>query len=107
MGDILGHLKEDKLFMSECPITPQSLGDMIGLIEDGTISGKIAKDVFEEMWRSGKEPKIIIEEKGWCRLPMPGPSRRPSPRFLRQIPLSLRSTGRAKTSFSDSLWDRP
>ncbi len=68
MGDILGHLKEDKLFMSECPITPQSLGDMIGLIEDGTISGKIAKDVFEEMWRSGKEPKIIIEEKGLVQI---------------------------------------
>jgi len=68
MGDILGHLKEDKLLMSECPVTPQSLGDMIGLIEDGTISGKIAKDVFEEMWKSGKEPRTIIQEKGLVQI---------------------------------------
>ncbi len=64
MGDIMGHLKEDKLEMNECPVAAESLGDLIKLIEDGTISGKMAKEVFEEMWRSGKEPAVIIKEKG-------------------------------------------
>ncbi|MDY0045639.1 MAG: Asp-tRNA(Asn)/Glu-tRNA(Gln) amidotransferase subunit GatB, partial [Syntrophales bacterium] len=68
MGDLLGHLNEDKLLMEECPIRAQALSDMIGLIENGTISGKIAKDVFEEMWRSAKDPKEIIEEKGLVQI---------------------------------------
>jgi len=64
MGDILGHLKEDKLDIISSPVQPKDLGAMITLIEDGTISGKIAKEVFEEMWKTGKAPETIIEEKG-------------------------------------------
>jgi aspartyl-tRNA(Asn)/glutamyl-tRNA(Gln) amidotransferase subunit B len=38
--------------------------ELLKLIEGGTISGKIAKTVFDEMWRSGKEPAVIVEEQG-------------------------------------------
>jgi len=68
MGDILGHMKEDKKEIPESPVSPESLASMINLIEDGTISGKIAKEVFEEMWNTGKEPKVIVEEKGLIQI---------------------------------------
>ncbi len=68
MGDILGHLKDDKKDIKDSPVTPEALAKMINLIEDGTISGKIAKEVFEEMWKTGKQPKEIIEEKGLVQI---------------------------------------
>ncbi|MFH1416488.1 MAG: Asp-tRNA(Asn)/Glu-tRNA(Gln) amidotransferase subunit GatB [Elusimicrobiota bacterium] len=45
-------------------LTPEKLARLVDLIEEGTISGKMAKDVFSEMWASGKSPEDIIEEKG-------------------------------------------
>ena len=68
MGDVLRFLNEEKKDIKECLILPRSLADMIGLIEDGTISGKMAKDIIEEMYRTGKPPKMIIEEKGMVQI---------------------------------------
>jgi aspartyl-tRNA(Asn)/glutamyl-tRNA(Gln) amidotransferase subunit B len=50
--------------ISETKVTPDQLAAMIRLIQDGTISGKIAKTVFDEMYRTGKPAKQIVEEKG-------------------------------------------
>lgn len=68
MGDVLRFLNEDKRDIKECPIIPRSLAEMILLIEDGTISGKMAKDIIVEMYRSGKTPKTVIEEKGMVQI---------------------------------------
>ena len=68
MGDILRFLKEEKRDIRDCPITPAALAEMIRLIEDGTISGKMAKEVIEEMYKTGKPPKAIIEEKGLVQI---------------------------------------
>ena len=68
MGDILRFLNEEKKDIKECPILPRSLAEMIQLIEDGTISGKMAKDIIEEMYKTGKPPKMIIEEKGMVQI---------------------------------------
>ncbi|MCK9229600.1 MAG: Asp-tRNA(Asn)/Glu-tRNA(Gln) amidotransferase subunit GatB [Syntrophales bacterium] len=68
MGSILAFLNEYKVHIHECPVTPQSLGDLILLIDDGAISGKMAKEVFEDMWATGKEPETIIEEKGLVQI---------------------------------------
>ena len=68
MGDILRFLNEEKRDIKECPILPKSLAEMIQLIEDGTISGKMAKDIIEEMYRTGKPPKTIIVEKGMIQI---------------------------------------
>ncbi|MCD6485716.1 MAG: Asp-tRNA(Asn)/Glu-tRNA(Gln) amidotransferase subunit GatB [Syntrophobacterales bacterium] len=68
MGDFLAHLNEEKLEITESPVTPQTLAELIDMIEDGTISGKIAKEVFEDMWKSGKNPKKIVEEKGLVQI---------------------------------------
>jgi aspartyl-tRNA(Asn)/glutamyl-tRNA(Gln) amidotransferase subunit B len=63
MGDILRELKNDNIDIDECPVTPQMLSEMIKLINDGVISSKIAKTVFEEMYRSKKMPGEIVKEK--------------------------------------------
>ena len=50
--------------LEESPISSKKLGQLLDLINDGTISNKIAKEVFEEMFKSSKDAKEIIEEKG-------------------------------------------
>jgi aspartyl-tRNA(Asn)/glutamyl-tRNA(Gln) amidotransferase subunit B len=64
MGDLLGALHSDGREITDCPVTPSHLGGMLRLIRDGTISGKIAKTVFEAMYRTGKEASLIVRERG-------------------------------------------
>ena len=64
MGEITRALNESGLSIDNCPVTPRLLAELLRLMDSGTISGKIAKTVFDEMWISGKEPKTIVEEKG-------------------------------------------
>ena len=64
MGEILREINATKLKIKESPITPIQLGELIKLIDQGVISGKIAKVVFLEMWKTGNEPQKIISEKG-------------------------------------------
>jgi aspartyl-tRNA(Asn)/glutamyl-tRNA(Gln) amidotransferase subunit B len=64
MGEVLRALKEDSREISDCPVSPRLLTDMLQLIEKGTISGKIAKTVFDEMYKTVKEPAVIVKEKG-------------------------------------------
>ncbi|MCX5853818.1 MAG: Asp-tRNA(Asn)/Glu-tRNA(Gln) amidotransferase subunit GatB [Deltaproteobacteria bacterium] len=68
MGDVLRFLNEEKRDIRDCPILPGSLAEMILLIEAGAISGKMAKDVIEDMYKTGKGPKQIIEEKGLVQI---------------------------------------
>ena len=64
MGDVLRLLNEKKIAIEECPVSPERLAKMLSLIDDGTISGKIGKTVFDQMAESGKDPEAIVEEKG-------------------------------------------
>lgn len=68
MGDLLGYLNSNNLEPSDVKMTGKGLGEMIGLIEKGTISSKIAKTVFKEMLESGKDPAAIVEEKGLVQI---------------------------------------
>jgi aspartyl-tRNA(Asn)/glutamyl-tRNA(Gln) amidotransferase subunit B len=68
MGDVLRFLNEEKRDIRDCPITPAALAEMICLIEDGTISGKMAKSIVEEMYKTGKAPRTIIAEKGMVQI---------------------------------------
>jgi aspartyl-tRNA(Asn)/glutamyl-tRNA(Gln) amidotransferase subunit B len=71
MGDLLRFYKDtnvDLKDLSGSPVTPGMLASMIALVERGTISGKIAKTVMEEMYRSGKDPQQIIEDKGLVQI---------------------------------------
>jgi aspartyl-tRNA(Asn)/glutamyl-tRNA(Gln) amidotransferase subunit B len=64
MGEITRALNDSGISIDSCPVSPRLLVELLKLIEGGTISGKIAKTVFDEMWRSGKEPAVIVEEQG-------------------------------------------
>jgi aspartyl-tRNA(Asn)/glutamyl-tRNA(Gln) amidotransferase subunit B len=71
MGDLLRFYKDsntDLKDLSASPVKPKLLADMITLVEKGTISGKIAKTVMEEMCATGKPPQSIIEEKGLVQI---------------------------------------
>ena len=63
-GELFALLNEKNLEISQNPISAKNLSKLINLIKDGTISGKIAKSVFEIMADEGKDPQIIVEEKG-------------------------------------------
>ena len=62
-GDLFGHLNKADLPISKTPVSAEALGGLLDLLADGTISNRIAKDVFEEMFDSGKDAAIIVEEK--------------------------------------------
>ncbi|MBI4126751.1 MAG: Asp-tRNA(Asn)/Glu-tRNA(Gln) amidotransferase subunit GatB, partial [Deltaproteobacteria bacterium] len=64
MTELLRELKQDDVEIGRCRITPQHLTDLLHLIEEGTISGKIAKDLFLEMYRTGADPRTLVREKG-------------------------------------------
>lgn len=64
INELLGALNKDGQGLSETKIKASQLGSLIALIKNDTISGKIAKDVFAEMYETGKDAEAIVEEKG-------------------------------------------
>ncbi len=64
MGEVSGVLNKEGRDISESPLSPELLGGMLQRISDGTISGKIAKQVFEAMWNGEGDADTIIEKKG-------------------------------------------
>ena len=68
MSDILRVLKRDDKEIMDCPVTPKHLTDMLKMIENRTISSKIAKTVFEEMYSSGIPPVEIVKKKGLVQI---------------------------------------
>jgi aspartyl-tRNA(Asn)/glutamyl-tRNA(Gln) amidotransferase subunit B len=68
MGDLTRLLNEENKSFEECPLKPEQLVGMLKLMDNGTISGKIAKTVFEETYRSGKDAEVIVKEKGLVQI---------------------------------------
>ncbi|MCU7521876.1 MAG: Asp-tRNA(Asn)/Glu-tRNA(Gln) amidotransferase subunit GatB [Ignavibacteria bacterium] len=68
MGDVLKILNETKTPVENFPIHPENLGRLINLINDNTVSGKIAKDVFQIMLGEDKEPGTIIKERNLVQI---------------------------------------
>jgi aspartyl-tRNA(Asn)/glutamyl-tRNA(Gln) amidotransferase subunit B len=64
MGDFSGLLNQDNLYIQESPVSAEQLGTLIKRITDKTISGKIAKEIFEELWQNGGQVDEIIDKKG-------------------------------------------
>lgn len=64
MTELLGKLAEAKRTIGECAIQPEQLAELVALIDGGQISGKIGKEVFVEMFDSGKSPGLIVKEEG-------------------------------------------
>jgi aspartyl-tRNA(Asn)/glutamyl-tRNA(Gln) amidotransferase subunit B len=61
-------LNEHTMSVSESRITPGSLARLVALIKDGTISGKTAKDIFDEMFATGRSPDEIVKQKGLTQI---------------------------------------
>jgi aspartyl-tRNA(Asn)/glutamyl-tRNA(Gln) amidotransferase subunit B len=68
MGDVLKIINEEKINIKDFPVTAENLAKLINLINKGTISGKIAKDVFEIMLSERKDPEQIIKEKNLIQI---------------------------------------
>ncbi|HBF38452.1 MAG TPA: Asp-tRNA(Asn)/Glu-tRNA(Gln) amidotransferase GatCAB subunit B, partial [Firmicutes bacterium] len=68
MGELSRLLNQEHLEFGDVKIKPAALAKMLTLIDKGTISGKIAKTVFEEMFLSGKDPETIVKEKGLVQI---------------------------------------
>jgi aspartyl/glutamyl-tRNA(Asn/Gln) amidotransferase, B subunit len=64
INDLLGALNKNGKDIEESPVSPEQLGAIIDLIKEGTISGKIAKDLFEIVWNEGGDPRKIVEDRG-------------------------------------------
>ena len=62
--ELFGSLNKNNLKIEDSPISPEQLGELVDFISDGTISGRIAKDVFAEMFETKKNPSKVIDEKG-------------------------------------------
>ncbi|WP_188455114.1 Asp-tRNA(Asn)/Glu-tRNA(Gln) amidotransferase subunit GatB [Virgibacillus oceani] len=68
MGEVSGYMNKHQKELHDLALTPESLGKMIKLIEDGTISSKIAKKVFAELVEKGGDPEKIVKEKGLVQI---------------------------------------
>jgi aspartyl-tRNA(Asn)/glutamyl-tRNA(Gln) amidotransferase subunit B len=68
MSELLRELKRDEREIEDCPVPALHLAEMLQMIDEGIISGKIAKSVFEEMYQSGRRAQVIVEEKGWVQV---------------------------------------
>ncbi|RAQ47038.1 Asp-tRNA(Asn)/Glu-tRNA(Gln) amidotransferase GatCAB subunit B [Arthrospira sp. O9.13F] len=68
MGDITAYLKNEKLAITDIPLKPAELAELINLIGENTISGKIAKDILPELLAKGGSPKQMVEKKGLIQI---------------------------------------
>jgi aspartyl-tRNA(Asn)/glutamyl-tRNA(Gln) amidotransferase subunit B len=68
MGALMRLLNEENKPFEDCSLKPKQLVDMLKLIDKDTISGKIAKTVFEEMYKTGKDAESIVREKGLVQI---------------------------------------
>ena len=68
MGEIAAYLKEQKLSINETKLTPESLVELIGLIEKATVSNNIGKQIIVEMMETGEKASAIVEKKGLSQI---------------------------------------
>jgi len=64
MGELMRYLNEEKVEIEDSPISPEKLAGMLKLMDEGIISGKMAKDVFEKMFKTGNGASQIVKESG-------------------------------------------
>ena len=64
INELFGRLNKEGKDITSSPVSPDQLGSLVELIADGTISGKIAKDLFEIVWSEGGDPRAIVEQRG-------------------------------------------
>ena len=68
MGELAGKLSENGLEIKDSKVTPEAMAELLKLITKGTISGKIAKKIFPEIWETGKSAETIVKEQGLVQI---------------------------------------
>ena len=68
MGDVLKIINEEKINIKDFPVKAENFAKLINLINEGTISGKIAKEIFPEMLKGHKSPEEIVKEKNLVQI---------------------------------------
>jgi aspartyl-tRNA(Asn)/glutamyl-tRNA(Gln) amidotransferase subunit B len=68
MGDVMRELNRQHHSPQQATVPPTHLADLLRLLDEGVLSGKIAKTVFEEMYRTGKPAQTIVAEKGLVQM---------------------------------------
>lgn len=63
-AELFGRINKQGVSIEECPVSAEQLSGLVALIEDKTVSGKIAKTVLDKMFESGKDAAVIVEEEG-------------------------------------------
>ena len=103
MGEVLRNMKERAIDIAGVPITPAALAGLIAIVEKGTISSTVAKDVFATMYETGRAAADIVAADGLAQIsdtsslePIVRTHRR------RRIPTSLRRSGPARIASSSS-----
>jgi aspartyl-tRNA(Asn)/glutamyl-tRNA(Gln) amidotransferase subunit B len=89
MTEVLHLIKESDSGFEGLRVSPENLGKMVGMIREGTISGKIGKTVFAEMARAGEDPEAIVESKGLLQIDDPALLERVVDEALTQHPEPL------------------
>jgi Asp-tRNAAsn/Glu-tRNAGln amidotransferase B subunit (PET112 homolog) len=64
INELFGRLNKEGRDISGSPVSAEQLGTIVDLIGEGTISGKIAKDLFEMVWQEGGDPRALVEARG-------------------------------------------
>jgi aspartyl-tRNA(Asn)/glutamyl-tRNA(Gln) amidotransferase subunit B len=104
MSELLRELgSDDERAIAACPVTPLHLGQLIRLIDDGTISGKIAKDVFDKMLRSGEAPGAIVTREGLTQVADAGALEGVIDQVLAGNPRPLEDWKKGKTAAAQAL----
>jgi aspartyl-tRNA(Asn)/glutamyl-tRNA(Gln) amidotransferase subunit B len=68
MVELMGHLNAENKGIQDSPVSPGQMAQLVALIERGTISGKMAKEVFSKTYQTGKDPQLIVKEEGLVQL---------------------------------------
>jgi len=105
MSELLREIgSDDERAITTCPVTPAHLGQLVKLIDDGTISGKIAKGVFEGMLRSGDAPGAIVAREGLTQVADTGALERVIDEVLAGNPKPLDDWKKGKTAAAQALF---
>ncbi len=89
INELLGKLNEEGIEIKDSPVKPEHIAQIVELIDKGEISSKIAKEVFEETFKTGKEPSRVVEEKGLKQVSDEGQIRKIVEDILSQHPAEV------------------
>jgi len=98
MVELLGALNAAGKTLAESPVSPEALGGLLALIEDGTVSGKMAKTVFEKMFAAGKSARQVVDELGLKQITDDGAIREIIRKVIAAGPKQLEQYRAGKTS---------